>query len=90
MILAGNKVDLERKRAIAASEVRAISHQYGVAHFEISVALNHDVDELLVGIVAEIKNAFSSSPLRSDQENSPTTVKNKIFPFTEFIVLVTI
>uniref|UniRef100_A0A914Y7K2 Uncharacterized protein n=1 Tax=Panagrolaimus superbus TaxID=310955 RepID=A0A914Y7K2_9BILA len=72
IILAGNKVDLERKRAIAASEVRTISHQYSVAHFEISVALNHEVNELLIGIVAEIKNAFSNSPLRSDQENSPT------------------
>jgi GTPase SAR1 family protein len=73
IILAGNKVDLERKRAIAATEVRTISHQYGVAHFEISVALNHEINELLVGIVAEIKNAFSSSPLRFEQENSPTT-----------------
>lgn len=29
-----------------------------MAHFEISVALNHDVDDLLVGIVAEIKDSF--------------------------------
>lgn len=43
IILAGNKVDLERKRAVAASEVRAMSHQYNVANFEISVALNHEV-----------------------------------------------
>uniref|UniRef100_A0AC34FRY9 Uncharacterized protein n=1 Tax=Panagrolaimus sp. ES5 TaxID=591445 RepID=A0AC34FRY9_9BILA len=61
IILAGNKVDLERKRAIAASEVRTISHQFGVAHFEISVALNHEVNELLIGIVAEIKNAFKAT-----------------------------
>lgn len=79
IILAGNKVDLERKRAVAASDVKNIAHQYSVAHFEISVALNHDVDELLVGIIAEIKNAFSSSPLRSEQENSPTTVSTVYF-----------
>lgn len=29
-----------------------------MVHFEISVALNHDVDDLLVGIVAEIKESI--------------------------------
>ena len=73
IILAGNKVDLERKRAVAASEVKMVAHQQGVAHFEISVALNHDVDELLVGIVAEIKESIAGAPV-VDQENSPVTV----------------
>jgi hypothetical protein len=30
---------------------------HGFIHFEVSVALNHDVDELLVGVIAEIKES---------------------------------
>lgn len=33
---------------------------YGFAHYEISVALNLDVDDLLVGLIAEIKQSLKS------------------------------
>jgi len=75
IILAGNKVDLERKRAVAASDVKMVAHQHSVAHFEISVALNHDVDELLVGIVAEIKESIAGHTI-VEQENSPVTPRS--------------
>ncbi|KAK0428583.1 hypothetical protein QR680_010886 [Steinernema hermaphroditum] len=55
IILAGNKADLERKRAVSKSEVRNAAATYGFAHFEVSVALNLNIDDLLVGILAEIK-----------------------------------
>lgn len=32
----------------------------GFAHYEISVALNLDVDDLLVGLIAEIKQSLKS------------------------------
>lgn len=31
---------------------------HGFVHFEVSVALNHDVDEVLVGVLAEIRESF--------------------------------
>ncbi|KAH7727608.1 Protein Y52B11A.4 [Aphelenchoides avenae] len=81
MIIAGNKADLERKRAVASNEVKHAMLTYAVPHFEISVALNHDVDDLLVGIIAEIKESLGAVdalsaeevtcpvPLRSDSAN---------------------
>uniref|UniRef100_A0A915DKH8 Uncharacterized protein n=1 Tax=Ditylenchus dipsaci TaxID=166011 RepID=A0A915DKH8_9BILA len=60
IILAGNKIDLERRRAVSNHEVKCVAVTYDIAHFEISVALNHDVDDLLVGIVAEIKESFAA------------------------------
>ncbi|EFO95703.1 hypothetical protein CRE_13931 [Caenorhabditis remanei] len=59
MLVAGNKIDLERKRTVTKQEVRAAKAAMGFEHFEISVALDHDVDDLLVGLVAEIQEAFA-------------------------------
>uniref|UniRef100_A0A0K0E182 Small monomeric GTPase n=1 Tax=Strongyloides stercoralis TaxID=6248 RepID=A0A0K0E182_STRER len=57
IILTGNKADLERKRHVNSSAVNTITLQYNIPHFEISVALNHDVDDLLVAIIAEIRES---------------------------------
>ncbi|KJH42478.1 Ras family protein [Dictyocaulus viviparus] len=59
IVVAGNKADLERKRTVTRNEVRAASAQYGFENLEISVALDHDVDDLLVSLVAELKEAYS-------------------------------
>ncbi|PIC54496.1 hypothetical protein B9Z55_003726 [Caenorhabditis nigoni] len=58
-LVAGNKIDLERKRTVTKNEVRSTQAAYGFADFEISVALDHDVDDLLIGLVAEIQEAFA-------------------------------
>ncbi|CEF68416.1 Small GTPase superfamily and Small GTPase superfamily, Rab type and Small GTPase superfamily, Ras type and P-loop containing nucleoside triphosphate hydrolase domain-containing protein [Strongyloides ratti] len=57
IILTGNKADLERKRNVARNDVKSVIFQYNIPHFEISVALNHDVDDLLVAIIAEIRES---------------------------------
>jgi len=44
ILLVGNKADLERKRAVMEPEVKNAVLTYDVPHFEVSVALNHDVD----------------------------------------------
>jgi uncharacterized membrane protein len=43
------------------SEATSAALTHAFAYFEISVALNHDVDELLVGILAEIKESVASN-----------------------------
>lgn len=74
ILLAGNKIDLERKRAVAASEVKNVSLTYDVSHFEISVALNHDVDDLLVGIVAEIKESCEIANKKPAEEKRSVVI----------------
>lgn len=75
VILAGNKADLERRRAVAAHEVKCLALTYDISHFEISVALNHDVDDLLVGIVAEIKESLVKEKENNGKNgNTPTLI----------------
>lgn len=59
ILVAGNKVDLERKRNVMKADVKNASAAMGFSHFEISVALNHDVDDLLIGLLAEIQELYN-------------------------------
>ncbi|KAL0117430.1 hypothetical protein PUN28_010339 [Cardiocondyla obscurior] len=55
VILVGNKVDLERKREIPTVVGRRLANSCGCKFIETSSGLAHHVDELLVGILAQIK-----------------------------------
>ncbi|KAK6729108.1 hypothetical protein RB195_006262 [Necator americanus] len=74
IVVAGNKADLERKRTVTKNEVRTASAHFGFEPLEISVALDHDVDDLLVSLVAELKDAYApdtSSIERKEKKPSP-------------------
>ncbi|XP_057329998.1 GTP-binding protein RAD-like isoform X1 [Microplitis mediator] len=55
VILVGNKVDLERKREVTTLVGRRLANSCGCKFIETSSGLAHHVDELLVGILAQIK-----------------------------------
>ncbi|KYN32294.1 GTP-binding protein REM 1 [Trachymyrmex septentrionalis] len=55
VILVGNKVDLERKREVPSMVGRRLANSCGCKFIETSSGLAHHVDELLVGILAQIK-----------------------------------
>ncbi|CAG9540919.1 unnamed protein product, partial [Cercopithifilaria johnstoni] len=72
IVMAANKVDLERKRAISKTDAKNAAMTYGFAHYEISVALNLDVDDLLVGLIAEIKQSLKSDLLDIHDDIKPS------------------
>ncbi|CAL1543114.1 unnamed protein product [Lymnaea stagnalis] len=55
IVLVANKIDLVRKRKVTADEARLVAETYDCKYSEISAALNHHVDELLVGILTQIR-----------------------------------
>ncbi|KAK6630634.1 hypothetical protein RUM43_014619 [Polyplax serrata] len=55
VILVGNKADLERKREVATSAGRKLANNCGCKFIETSSGLDHNVDELLVGILAQVQ-----------------------------------
>ncbi|XP_042906987.1 GTP-binding protein GEM-like [Parasteatoda tepidariorum] len=77
-ILVANKVDLVRSRVIPSGEGRSFADRYDIKYIETSVGFNHNVDELLVGIVTQIR-------LKKQQhQNSRTSVKNFIAKSMKF------
>lgn len=54
-ILVANKVDLVRTRAISTQDGKCLACTYRAKFIEISVGINHNVDELLVGILTQIR-----------------------------------
>ncbi len=55
VILVGNKTDLERQREVPTQVARKLAKDIGCKFIECSSGLDHNVDELLVGIVAQVK-----------------------------------
>ena len=54
-ILVGNKADLARTRVVAMVEGCDLAVQYGLKFTETSPGMGHHIDELLVGIVMQLR-----------------------------------
>lgn len=54
-ILVGNKTDLERQREVPAQLGKKLAKEINCKFIETSSGIDHNVDELLVGIVAQVK-----------------------------------
>ncbi|XP_013407544.1 GTP-binding protein REM 1 [Lingula anatina] len=55
IILVGNKSDIVRGREVSLDEGRSIAMTYDCKYTETSAVLNHNVDELLVGTLTQIR-----------------------------------
>lgn len=55
VILVGNKADLARSRVIPTSEGKALAKSIEAKFIETSSGIQHNVDELLVGILKQVR-----------------------------------
>ncbi|XP_039297339.1 uncharacterized protein LOC111057890 [Nilaparvata lugens] len=55
VILVGNKTDLVRSRVVSTQDGKVMATNYDCKFIETSVGINHNVDELLVGILTQIR-----------------------------------
>ncbi|KAK3085633.1 hypothetical protein FSP39_006457, partial [Pinctada imbricata] len=55
IILVGNKCELARARNISLEEAKSVATTYDCKFIETSTVLNHNVDQLLVGILTQIR-----------------------------------
>ncbi|GFY78309.1 uncharacterized protein TNIN_456471 [Trichonephila inaurata madagascariensis] len=55
VILVGNKSDLARVRTINTENGRSAASKYDVKFIETSVTIHHNVDELLVGALSQVR-----------------------------------
>ncbi|XP_065572031.1 GTP-binding protein REM 1-like isoform X2 [Artemia franciscana] len=55
VIVVGNKIDLARSRAVSTQDGRHLATTYHAKFIEVSVGINHNCDELLAGLLTQIK-----------------------------------
>ncbi|XP_060062696.1 GTP-binding protein REM 1-like [Ylistrum balloti] len=55
IILVANKIDLVRRRMVSSEEAKRMAEHFHSKYAETSVTLNHNVDELLVGVLRQIR-----------------------------------
>ncbi|ESN99055.1 hypothetical protein HELRODRAFT_67160, partial [Helobdella robusta] len=69
VILVANKSDLVRSRKVTFEEGRSVCRKYNCKFIEVSAAFNHCVDDLLVGLVHQIR----LNPSRQRAKSVPNT-----------------
>ncbi|XP_062544924.1 GTP-binding protein RAD isoform X2 [Armigeres subalbatus] len=55
LILVANKIDLARSRAVSSQDGKCLACTHRIKFIEVSVAINHNVDELLAGVLSQIR-----------------------------------
>ncbi|KAL4234566.1 hypothetical protein ACF0H5_006207 [Mactra antiquata] len=76
----GNKSDLVRSRCVTADEAKAVAMTYNCKFVETSVVLNVHVDELLVGIVKQLRiRSEGDSDKSTGCASTSLSLLNKIF-----------
>lgn len=74
IILVGNKIDLARQRRVARHDATRVAKKYDCRYIETSAALNHHVDELLVGILSQIREQVG---LSANKLSPPSETKHR-------------
>ncbi|XP_023940940.1 GTP-binding protein REM 1 [Bicyclus anynana] len=70
-LLVGNKIDLARSRAVSTQDGKCLACTYKAKFIEVSVGINHNVDELLVGILNQIRLKKQQYSAEGGRESSP-------------------
>ncbi|XP_052817416.1 GTP-binding protein RAD-like [Mya arenaria] len=75
----GNKTDLVRKRTVEKNDARLCASYYNCKYVETSASLNHHVDNLLVGILTQIRLKLNPNKLLQQMEKltAPGRIKHR-------------
>ncbi|XP_055604653.1 GTP-binding protein RAD-like [Uranotaenia lowii] len=71
IILVANKIDLARSRAVSSQDGKCMACTHRIKFIEVSVAINHNVDELLAGILSQIRLKKAHCAIQGTRESSP-------------------
>ncbi|XP_059614332.1 uncharacterized protein LOC132260315 isoform X2 [Phlebotomus argentipes] len=77
VILVANKADLARSRVVSSEEGKAMATAYDCKFIETSVGINHNVDELLVGLLSQIRLKLENPEKSRDLFRKRSTRKSK-------------
>ncbi|XP_023245953.1 uncharacterized protein LOC106642389 [Copidosoma floridanum] len=80
VIVVGNKIDLVRTRVVSSQDGRCLACTYRAKFKEISVGINHNIDDLLVGILSQIRlkvNQHQSQAASSGSTDSEHWYKSR-------------
>ncbi|KAG5885175.1 hypothetical protein JTB14_003516 [Gonioctena quinquepunctata] len=78
VILVANKADLVRSRVVSTEEGKSMATSYDCKYIETSVGINHNVDELLVGILSQIRLKLENPERSRDLFRKRSTSKKSI------------
>ncbi|XP_063442423.1 uncharacterized protein LOC134722731 [Mytilus trossulus] len=75
IILVANKIDLVRKRQVTKEEAHQLAKEFECKYIETSAVLNHKVDDLLIGLLKQIKLKLSPDAIQKSATLTQVTGK---------------
>jgi len=75
IILVANKADMVRSRKVKASLGKELATLYSIKYIETSSGINHNIDELLVGLHTQIQLRLGSTGAATRRRNSSFSQK---------------
>lgn len=79
LFLVANKVDQARQRVVTEKDAKKVATRYNCKYIETSVALNHNVDQLLAGIIRQVRSRRQSSTYNPECEMTKDTKTASMF-----------
>ncbi|XP_063844934.1 GTP-binding protein REM 1-like isoform X2 [Scylla paramamosain] len=73
VILVGNKVDLARSRLVNTTEGKSLARNHDCKFIETSSGIQHNVDELLVGVVKQVRLRLAAQRKRLKRVSTSKT-----------------
>ncbi|KAG8176308.1 hypothetical protein JTE90_010027 [Oedothorax gibbosus] len=77
VILVGNKADLARIRTVTTEVGRSAANKFDVKFIETSVTIHHNVDELLVGALSQLRLKTRQAAAVSCRRHAKLTTRAK-------------
>ncbi|XP_022344268.2 GTP-binding protein REM 1-like [Crassostrea virginica] len=68
LFLVANKVDLARHRVVTEKDAKKVATRYNCKYIETSVALNHNVDQLLAGVIRQVRSRRQNNVYHPEAE----------------------
>lgn len=78
LVIAGNKVDLERDRMVATEEAEEYAKQVGAVHFHTSAKLNQNIEQLFLDLTQRMMQHADEIEHKSTLSRTNSTRRNVV------------
>ncbi|KYN11022.1 PREDICTED: ras-related protein Rab-21 [Trachymyrmex cornetzi] len=78
LVIAGNKVDLEKDRNVATEEAEEYAKQVGAMHFHTSAKLNQNIEEMFLDLTHRMMQRVDEAEQKSTLTRTNSTRRNVV------------
>ncbi|CAB0035977.1 unnamed protein product [Trichogramma brassicae] len=78
LVIAGNKIDLEKERNVSVEEAEEYARQVGAVHYNTSAKFNHNVEEMFLDLTHRMMEQAQEAEMRSSLTRNNSQRRNVV------------